>query len=200
MKESKWIGFKHIVLIALLTALVVVIQLVTGIPFAASPQLMMFISVAISMVLCGPIYVLMVNKAPRIGTVVLFALVQAIYYLIIGQLWIGVMFLAGGVLSELVMHGGYKKPVRIGVSYVIYAAAYAIGSYFPYILLKDQYLQQMTAMGYPQEMINNMLSIFASPVFVSLATLNSCVWAALGAFIGYKMMKKHFQPAGIVSE
>lgn len=198
-KSKKWIGFKDVIVIALLTALSIVIQLVSGIPFAASPQLMMFAAVAILMVICGPLYMLMMSKAPRMGAAFLYGAIQGIYYLILGQMIIGLVFLAGGVLSECVLlGGGYQKPLRIGIAYLVYAAFYPLATYSPYLVLADQYSAQLAAAGMPQAAIDSMMNFYTSPVMVGLSVLCACVCSAIGAFLGYRMLQKHFKPAGVV--
>lgn len=198
-KERKWIGFRDIVLIAVLSALTIVVQLLAGVPFMAVPQLMMFVSVGIIMVVCGPIWVLLMSKAPRRGAAFLFVAVQALYYLIIGQVFISLAFLLCAVLAEVVLLGnGYKNPLRIGLSYMVFAAFYTLASYLPYLILADQYIAQLSAVGTPQASIDTMMGWFASPLMILLATLNSILWAAVGAYLGYRMRKKHFAPAGVV--
>lgn len=197
-KEKKWIGFKEIVLIALLTVLGIVIQLVISTPFAAALHLMMFVAVAIIMVVCGPIYVLMLNKSRRLGTVFLFGGLQALYYVILGQAFIAVSYLLFGIIGECIMLGdGYANPKRIGLSYIVYGACYILGSYLPYIFLADQYIENMSAMGMSEESINAMMNLY-TPFTILLAVISSCIFAAIGAYIGYRMMKKHFQPAGVM--
>lgn len=198
-KESKWIGFRDIVLIAVLTVLCVVLQLVLAMPFSASPQLMMFVSVSLIMIVCGPIYVLMCSKACRRGTALLFSGLQAAYYLILGQAFIGLFFVLCGILSECILLGnGYSNPRRIGLSFMVYGAVYVLGSYLPYVILAEQYISNMSAMGMPQESIDAMMNLFGSPVMIFLAVLLSCACAAIGSYIGYRMRKKHFQPAGVL--
>ena len=198
-KGRKWIGFKDVIVIALLTALSIVIQLISGIPFAASPQLMMFAGVAILMIICGPIYMLMMSKAPRMGAALLYGAIQGLYYLILGQVMIGIVFIAGGILSECVLlGGGYQKPLRIGIAYLVYAAFYPLATYSPYLVLADQYTVQLTAAGMPPAAIASMMNFYTSPVMVCLSVLCACLCAAIGGFIGYKLLQKHFKPAGVV--
>lgn len=198
-KEKRWIGFKDVVVIALLTALSIVIQLVSGIPFAASPQLMMFASVAILMVICGPIYMLMMSKTPHKGAAVLYGAIQGIYYLILGQWIIGIVFFIGGIISECVLLGkGYQKPLRIGAAYLVYAAFYPLATYSPYLILADRYKVQLASAGLSQMAIDSIMDFYTSPVMIGLSVVCACICAAVGGFIGYKMLQKHFKPAGVV--
>jgi hypothetical protein len=43
-----------------------------------------------------------------------------------------------------------------------------------------------------------MMNWYASPVMIALAALNAVIWAAAGAYLGYRMLRKHFSPAGVV--
>lgn len=48
-----------------------------------------------------------------------------------------------------------------------------------------------------QELVDTMLSLYRSPVIVAMVALVLIVSSVIGMFIGSRMMKKHFQPAGV---
>ena len=49
-------------------------------------------------IISGPIYALMISKAPKIGTQVLFFGLKGLYMLLMGQVLTGVIFIIGGII------------------------------------------------------------------------------------------------------
>ncbi len=197
MENKKFIGFKDIVIVTLLSTLTIVLSLALSMPFAASQHLVLFAANGLIMLVGGPIFILAMSKAPRTGAMFLYMFILAIYITIIGQLMIGVIFTIGAIICELSLIKGYHKPKRIIIAYMLYAALYTMGSYLPYILMTEQFTANMLAQGFPAETVEAMMSIYASPLLIGLASLNSAVWAGVGGFVGYKLLKKHFKPAGV---
>lgn len=196
-KERRVIGFRSIVLIALFSVLIIVVQLVSGLPFLATPRVMVFASTAIWVTLAGPLYVLMVKRAPYIGTAMLFATIQAVYMALIGQLLMGVFYVVGGIISELILYYDKRKSaLGIGAAYGVFSLFYLTGTYVPYILLRERFAEQLLGSGYGTEMVGTMVEMFSSPIFVITTSVNSVVWAAVGTWVGYAILKKHFKPAG----
>jgi hypothetical protein len=75
---------------------------------------------------------------------------------------------------------------------------YGLGSFFPVILLGDNYVQGLIAKGYAEETVNTMVNTYRDPVIVLTVVLTLVVASCIGMFLGYLLMKKHFSPAGIV--
>ncbi len=71
--DSKFIGIKEIVVVTLFSVLTFVVSMLTAMPFAASVYLQLYVGYALMAIISGPIYVLMISKAPKIGTQVLFS-------------------------------------------------------------------------------------------------------------------------------
>ncbi|WP_294490174.1 MptD family putative ECF transporter S component [uncultured Ruminococcus sp.] len=51
--------------------------------------------------------------------------------------------------------------------------------------------------GCKQELVDTMLSLYRSPLIVATVALVLIVSSVIGMFIGSRMMKKHFRPAGV---
>ena len=197
-KESKFIGIKEIVVVTLFSVLTFVVSMLTAMPFAASVYLQLYVGYALMAIISGPIYVLMISKAPKIGTQVLFFGLKGLYMLLMGQVLTGVIFIIGGVLCELIVMGdGYRNAVKSGASYALHTTLYGLGSFFPVIFFADNYAKQLIDKGYKQELVDTMLSLYRSPVIVATVALVLIVSSVIGMLIGSRMMKKHFQPAGV---
>lgn len=195
----KFIGLKDVILVTLLTALCIVINTIVIVPFAANLLLVLWLVGGIDMLLCGPIYMLMVSKAPRYGTQLLFSFLFAVYYFITnGMLLISLMIFGLGVVRELMMlKGGYRSPVRLTLSYAVYGVGVMFAPIIMLMTTKDQMAATMLANGLTQEYVDNVFAVYSAPNIL-IGTAVTIAGAVLGCFLGYRMLKKHFMPAGIV--
>ena len=198
-KESKYIGIREIVIVTLFSVLTFVVSMLTAMPFAASVHLQLYVGYALMAIISGPIYVLMIGKAPKIGTQVLFFGIKGLYMLLMGQVLTGVIFIIGGVLCELIVLGdGYRNVPKSGAAYALHMTLYGLGSFFPVLFFADNYASQLIDKGYKQELVDTMVSLYRSPVIVVTVSLVLIVSSIIGMLIGSRMMKKHFRPAGVV--
>ena len=195
--DSKFIGIREIVVVTLFSVLTFVVSMLTAMPFAASVHLQLYVGYALMAIISGPIYVLMISKAPKIGTQVLFFGIKGLYMLLMGQVLTGVIFIIGGLGERIVMGDGYHNVVKSGAAYALHTTLYGLGSFFPVIFFADNYAKQLIDKGYKQELVDTMLSLYRSPLIVATVALVLIVSSVIGMFIGSRMMKKHFRPAGV---
>jgi energy-coupling factor transport system substrate-specific component len=200
-KNRKGLGLKEVILVTLFSILTFVISMVTAIPFASSVMLQLYVGYALMAIISGPVYVLMISKSSKIGTQILFFGIKALYFLIMGQIMTGIIFLVTGCICEAIcLKDGYHKPLQAGAAYALHTTVYGLGSFFPVILLGDSYAQGLIDKGYAEETVNTMVSTYRNPVIVLTVVLMLIVTSALGMLIGYLLMKKHFKPAGIAED
>ena len=179
----------------LLTALCLVIVTIAVLPFAANIKLVLWVVSGLEMLLCGPIYMLMVSKAPRYGTQLLFSFLFAAYYFITnGMILISLLILGVGMVRELMMlKGGYRSPVRL--------TAFGLGVMFaPTVMMlttRQQMIDTMLDSGLTLEYAESIFVIY-SPANIAIGTFITVIGAVLGCMLGYRMLCKHFRPAGIV--
>lgn len=196
--KKRIIGLKEIVIVVLLTALIIVVSLITALPFMASPRWSVWGGYTLTALIGGSIYVLMIAKSPKIGTNLLFFSVQALYTLIMGQAPTALVYLIGGIICELItLNGGYKQPWRAGISYAVHSVIFGVGSFTPMFIGADAYAQQMLDAGMSQEIVNSMVYDLIAPSFVVISSLLLVIASTIGMVIGVLMLKKHFKPAGV---
>ena len=200
-KNKKGLGLKEVILVTVFSVLTFVVSMITAIPFASSVMLQLYAGYALMAIISGPIYVLMISKSSRTGTQILFFGIKALYFLLMGQVLTGVIFLAAGCICEAIcMNDGYHKPLKAGAAYALHTTVYGLGSFFPVIILGDTYAQGLIDKGYAEETVNTMVSTYRNPMIVITVILMLIVTSAIGMLIGYVLMKKHFAPAGIADE
>ena len=197
-KTKEVIGFKEIVIVVLFSILTFAVSMLTAMPFAASVYGQLYGGYALMAVLSGPIYVLMISKAPKIGTQILFFAVKGLYMLLMGQVLVGVIFILGGCVCEIIcLNGGYKNPIRNGAAYALHTTVYGLGSFFPMLFFADNYKQQLISAGYDEAAVEKMLAIYHDPLIICSVAGVLIVSSCLGFWLGTKMLKKHFKPAGV---
>ena len=195
--ERKFVGLKEIIIVVLFSVLTFIVSMVTALPFAASVHLQLYVGYALMAIISGPIYVLMISKAPKVGTQVLFFAVKGLYMLIMGQALTGIIFIVGGFICELiVMNDGYHNVIRSGAAYMLHMTLYGLGSFFPVLFMGNVFSEQLLSRGYDAAAVDTMVSLYSSPLIILTVVLTLCVSSAVGMFIGSRMMKKHFVPGG----
>lgn len=200
-KNRKGLGLKEIIFVTLFSVLTFVISMVTALPFSGSVMLMLYAGYALMAIISGPVYVLMISKSSKIGTQILFFGIKALYYLLIGQVLTGIIFLVGGFICEAIcLKDGYHKALKAGAAYALHMTVYGLGSFFPVIILGDNYTQGLIEKGYAVETVNTMVSTYKNPVIVLTVILTLIASSAIGMLIGYKLMKKQFVPAGVAEK
>lgn len=199
--EKKFINLKGLVLSVLLSGVILVITLITVLPMSTNLLLLYFLSAGVPALITGIAYVLMTEKSPRIGTYCILPFVMAVYYIVSGSLSTALCFIIAGVLCELVMIGGWGKKWRTLLPWLIHWLTYTFAGTLQYLFMRGTLLKTYMGMGMDEETANvTMDYIFASyvaPVNVIIAIVCCCVMAALGYFIGVKVLNKYFKTAGI---
>ena len=200
MKNAqKFVGFKDVVLVTLLTAVCIVISTVVVLPFSANIKLVLWFVSGIDLLLCGSVYMLMAAKAPRHGTLFIFSFLFAVYYFITnGMIIISLMITGIGVLQELLMiKGGYKSYIRLTASFALYGIGVLMAPVILIFFTWDQVLAALLANGLTQEYADSVLAVY-SPLNIAIGITGTIIGAVLGCMIGYRMLNKHFKPAGLV--
>lgn len=196
--ENNIIGLREIISVTLFSVLTFVVSMVAAMPFAASVHLQLYLGYALMAIISGPIYVLMISKSSKGGTQILFFAIKGLYMLLMGQVMTGIIFIVAGIICELiVMNGGYHKTVQAGAAYMLHNTIYGLGSFFPMLFFAETYAEQLIDKGYDKSLVDTMVALYQSPLIIVTVIITLCISSAVGMFIGMKMMKKHFKPAGI---
>ncbi len=187
-RDIATIGIFSAVLFAICVASSAIVGLVPTI-YAYAP--------AIMSLLAAPIFMLIVSKVHKIGAILLPCTIVGLLFLVMGAPVILVFMLVAGLLGELIASKSkYQNFKLISVSYLLYVVAYYVGTIAPMYFMLDAYTKQGTEL-FDEAYIQSLLAVAYTPVaYVAIPV--TIVVALLGAHIGKKMMKKHFEKAGIV--
>ena len=202
MKEktnSNKLTVPELISIGVFTALYFV--LVTIATFASAALLPGFSNVllpAIAALISGCVYMLMVAKVPHFGGITVMGTVMGLFLFVSGHfavsLIIGIVCSVGAdFIGKL---GGYKNKKGILASYIVFSFGLT-GPVLPLWLMKDAYIASLQAKGKDAAYIDGVFShINSTTLIVCIAATLVC--AIVGGLFGQKMMKKHFEKAGII--
>ncbi len=153
---------------------------------------------AVAALISGTIYMLLVAKVPKFGGISIMGIVMAIYFLISGHFILSFAAnLVCGILADFIAKAsGYKNKRVILASYVVFCYG-CMGPVLPMWFMKAAYVANLEARGKSAEYIENMFANMTMTTF-GIAVVAILVCATLGGLFGQRMLKKHFEKAGIV--
>ncbi|MCC7554146.1 MAG: MptD family putative ECF transporter S component [Methanobacteriaceae archaeon] len=146
-------------------------------------------------VIAGIPFMLFLTKVKKFGMVTLLSVISGLIMFLSGGTWVPLLtFIIFGIISDLILKlGSYKSRKMSILGYGIFCIG-IMGKMLPMWVLKDSYLGYMTSsMG--TEYTNSVMWIFQDWVFVLLVIL-SFIFGIIGAYIGEKVLDKHFKKAG----
>jgi energy-coupling factor transport system substrate-specific component len=153
---------------------------------------------AVAALLSGSVYMLLAAKVHKFGAITLMGVVMSLYFFISGHFVLSfVPNLVCGVAADLVAKwGNYKNKKHILLSYIVFSFGLT-GPVLPMWFMQAQYIANLQARGKSEAYISAMFQHMTLPTFaVCVGAILVCGF--LGGWFGQKMVKKHFEKAGIV--
>lgn len=199
MNRKKKIQIKDLITIGVYTALYFIIVAISAllVIFIIPGYSYVFIPV-ISALLSGTIFMLMVAKVPRFGAITIMGSIMGIFFFIMGRfpgalfICIAIAFVADGIAYLM----QYKNKKGLLLSYLIFSFS-TIGPVIPMFIFPNVYINQLKEVGHNTSYIEGAFSDISQNTFILL--IGGIIIAAIvGGLFGQKMMKKHFEKAGIV--
>ena len=182
MENTKKLTGKDLINVGIYTAMTLVIFFVVGL-LTALPVVYPFLFI-IWPIVCGIPMMLYYTKIQKFGMLTITGIIGGIFFYLIGYGWIGLLgWELGGILSDVVL------------SYACFCLG-IMGSPNNLWIAGEAYSENInTSMG--DQYANTLQSLMPSwMLYVGFVLL--FVGGILGALLGHKMLKKHFERAGIV--
>ncbi|HEP5733422.1 MptD family putative ECF transporter S component [Finegoldia magna] len=195
-KENK-LQVKDLIMIGVFSALYFVLNMVGGMPFAMNPILTFYQPMG-SAFLSGIIFMFLIAKAPRRGTITVLAVIMCILRFATGMHWaMGVGTLIAGIIAEIIAGSkSYKNKKMNMLSFGIFALG-DIGTFLVYFINPESWSNAMIKKGTDISYIESM-NAAAANWMIYVIVIGTFLVALLSAWIGMKLLKKQFEKAGIV--
>lgn len=195
-KENK-LQVKDLIMIGVFSALYFVLNMVGGMPFAMNPILTFYQPMG-SAFLSGIIFMFLIAKSPKRGTITILAVIMCILRFATGMHWaMGVGTLIAGIIAEIIAGSkNYKNKTMNMLSFGIFALG-DIGTFLVYFINPESWSNAMIKKGTDISYIESM-NAAAANWMIYVIVIGTFLVALLSAWIGMKLLKKQFEKAGIV--
>lgn len=153
---------------------------------------------AVAALLSGSVYMLLSARLKKFGGITIMGLVMGLFFFVSGHFILS--FAANivcGILADLIANGTHFSKKGLLASYVVFSYGLT-GPILPLWFMKDAYISNLVARGKDATYINTLFGPINSGSFV-VSMLAILICALIGGFFGQKMMKKHFEKAGIIA-
>lgn len=185
---------KDLINVGIYTAIYIVIFFVVGM-LNAIPILYPALYLLIPLI-SGIPFMLFLTKTDKFGMVSIMSIICGAFWFLMGYTWTALVgYAAFGIIADLVLKtGGYKMFKTNVVGYWLFSCG-MIGCQAPMWIMADTYMANIrTQMGdqYADQLLQYM------PSWMGIAAIAIILaGSVLGALLGKKMLKKHFERAGI---
>jgi energy-coupling factor transport system substrate-specific component len=189
---------KDLITLGIFTVLFTLVVMVVSLTLGMIPVVFPFI-VAIGMIPCGIIWAYLRAKVPKRFCIFIQCTVLALFLLLTGMGWYGVVgVFVGGVLAEIIAGiGGYKSFKLTVISYAVFGLCFDLGGFLIILLAGDYCYENSIKLGADTTYMDTLMNFMGGPVLATACVL-TVIGAVIGMLLGRAILKKHFVKAGIV--
>lgn len=192
MKKLK---IKDIVLIALLSALYMVFYMVSGTAVVVIGAFGHAISPGVCSLFTGTILYFMARKVGKFGQFTIMQAICMILFSIMGAgylPWVITSMVAAVIADFIASRADKPTALSIAIASGVFHVGQAFGSIIPSIFFMESYRAEWISRGQTPEAMDEMIR-YTSGVMGVVATVIVFILAMIGVFIGYVILRKHFE-------
>ena len=145
----------------------------------------------------GPVFMLYSTKIHRFGMVLTMGIVCGLVFSLEGHGAVVMpLVIVIALLSEWVLkQGNYNSPKHARWAYTVFML-FGAANLLPMYVAREKYIQSLIEQGYGADFTNKLMAVMPNWSFLPVVALGM-LGGYLGCTIGMKLLKKHFEPAGI---
>lgn len=195
MSENK-LNVRDFINVGLFTALLFVFEFGVGMLGFIHPFIVASYVALIPLVSAIPM-MLFYTKVEKFGMITMMAVILAIIMYFTGMGWLGApMIISVGVIADLVAKTGkYKSAKMDTISFGIFSM-WCSANFIPIVFTAKSYRENLSKGNFSTDYIDGLFSYINAKTLIPLIVA-SFVFGCIGAIIGKKIIKKHFEKAGI---
>lgn len=196
---NKW-NVKDVITTVLMSVLLIVIQLIVNMICMANDFISMVLSVGFTMLLCAPVYFLMVSRVRKRFVSLAYMTLVGLVFLLMGNWYLLPYFMVVGLICEGILwkQGSYMNPKRLTVTWTLTSLLYNGLNLLPVWFFWDTYYSFAISTGMEQSYIDSYVKYFTAPGWVAFILIFTMVCGLVGSLIGQRLIKKHFKKAGVL--
>lgn len=197
MNQTKKWTVKDVITTVLLSVLLILIQLVVNMVCMVNDFVSMVLSVGFTMLLCAPIYFLMVGRVRQRGVSFVYMTILGIVFLIMGNWYLLPYYMVIGAICEAILwKNGWKSKKKMTAAWTIASLLYNGVNLLPLWFFWDTYEKFALSSGMEQSYIDSFVRYYSSPGWLIFIILFTTICGFIGSLTGGRLMEKHFKKAG----
>ena len=199
MKTTQKWNIKDVITTVLLTVLLIVIQLIVNMVCMANDFVSMVLSVGITMILCAPVYFLMISRVRKHFVSLIYMIILGLVFLIMGNWYLLPYFFIVGIICEAILwKDGWNSKKKMIIAWSTASLLYNGVNLLPIWFFWDTYEAFALSSGMEQSYIDSFVHYYTSPGWLMFIILFTMLCGFLGSLIGGKLGNKHFKKAGVL--
>ena len=198
--ERQKFGIRDIMTIAAMMVITFLVAMIIGSFTLPFPAVYLYGSAGIDAFIGAIFYLVAANRVNKHGLLFAWAAVYGLIQGVMGYMFLIPYFLVVAVIAELTMIGKdtYRNAVRNRIGWTVNAIGNFVGCAVPLWWAWDSYQEMAVSSGFAANTLNMQFSMVTSPALMLLGIVITAVLAILGTLFGQRLLRKHFQKAGIV--
>lgn len=191
---------KDIVTAAIMMALFYSLSFVIGMSTVTFPILYLYGTAGLEMFLGALFYLVAAHRINKHGLLFLWVMIYAGITAAMGYAFMVPYFIAVAVISEAMMIGKdtYRNPVRNIIGWSTYGIGMFLGIGVPCWIAWESYKQQALESGFADATVKLQYDMVSSPFLILIGTIITVALSVAGILSAQRILKKHFQKAGIL--
>ncbi len=197
-KKANALQTRDFISIGVFSLIYFVIAFVVGGAAQMTPVTFPFMPMIVAL-FTGSVFMLYTAKIPKRGALTILGILAGILLFITGMFWMmSAFFILFGFVADLICATGNFKSFRKNLlGYCVFALA-PMGAYVPMAVMPEQFDAFMRKKGDFSSFASVIQSIGANWWVVPAMIVGTVLFAIIGGLIGKRLLKKHFEKAGIV--
>ncbi|MCD8018361.1 MAG: MptD family putative ECF transporter S component [Clostridiales bacterium] len=198
MKQSNKWTVKDVITTVLLTVVLVLIQLIINMVGMVNNFFSMVLSVGITMLVCAPVYFLMVSRVRKHFVSLIYMTILGIIFLLMGNWYLLPYYILVGVICEIILwKNGWESKKKMTAAWTAASLLYNGVNLLPLWFFWDTYYDFAMASGMEQSYVDAFVSYYTSEWLIFIIIFTT-VCGFVGSLIGGKLIDKHFKKAGVL--
>ena len=197
MENAKKWSVRDVITVVLMTVLLIVIQLGINMICMVSDFVSMTLSVGITMLICSPVYFLMVSRVHKRFVSLVYMTLLGVVFLIMGNWFLLPWFVLVGMIAEVILWREIT-PNRLTAAWVVSSLLYNGVNLLPIWFFWDTYYSFAVSSGMEQSYIDAYVRYYTMPGWVVFILIFTAFCGFCGSLAGKKLIQKHFKKAGVL--
>ena len=193
MKDNKHLNAKDLINVGIYTAICAV--LCTAVAMTGVIPIMMVLLVVIVPIITGIPYMMFLTKVKKFGMILIMNILLGAFMWVTGMSYYALIVgTISGLIAELIYRSADYSSKRWGIITYAVSMIYLWANYFGIFFNAEAYFS--TRQNFGQEYIDSvtaLLPMWMCPVLLIV----DFICAVIGGWIGTRLLKKHFEKAGI---